>query len=88
MRETEIGIARRIIEPHLKTLWWWQRSHVLDCVTECLECCLHGNEARFYEIIDQLRGKPKRVLLLCLRDALKYVEFTGNQLLEAMERFK
>jgi hypothetical protein len=87
MREAEIGIARRIIEPHLKTLWWWQRSRVIDCVNECLECYLHGNEARFYEIINQTGGNSRRVLLLCLADALKYVEFTGDQLLEAMERF-
>lgn len=77
-------ISKHLMEPHLKTLWWWQRVQVLDVVKDCLESLEAGDNSEFWKRLDQLRGKPKRVAMLCLKDCLSYVQFTGNQLLEAL----
>ena len=70
------------MEPHLKTLWCWQRERVLETVTVCLECFLDGDEAGFWDNLNQLDGKPKQVALLCIRDCLRYVQFKGERRLK------
>lgn len=80
-----MAISRYLIEPHLKTLWWWQRRPVLDLVTECLEYVESGDEAGVLERLDTLSGRPKLVAMLCLQDCLRYVQFAGDQFLEELK---
>ena len=81
-----MSISRSLIEPHLKALWWWQRGRVLTVVTECLECIESGNEAKVYDLLNGLSGKSRRVAMLALCDCLRYVQFTGEQILDALGR--
>lgn len=80
-----MSVTEQLIKPHLKTLWWWQRGKVLDAVVECLErldqC---PDDPKVFEVINRLKGKSRRVLLFFSWDHLRYVQFTGNQILEGL----
>jgi hypothetical protein len=81
-----MAISRHLIEPHLKTLWWWQRDRVLDVITACLEAVEADDVPKAHELLNTLQGKPRFVAMLAIRDCLRYVKFTSDQIVEALER--
>lgn len=76
-------IVKHLCHRHIKTLWWWQRVPTIRAVGECLQCFLDtGDKEQVIRIVNRFKGKQRFVLMLCMRDCLRYIRHVGDQLSE------
>lgn len=79
-------IVKRLCDRHIKTLWWWQRGPTIRAIGECLQYFLEtGDKEQIMTFVNRFKGKRRLVLMLCVRDCLRYVKHIGNQLSELSE---